>query len=89
MASPLDPQSGYTATFANVTASGDTELVGAVSGQRIYVVWVMADNKGAAVITIHLRSNNTPITSDKDLAADGGGFAFNPPTSLLLVIPSL
>lgn len=74
---PLDPQSGYTATFANVTASGDTQLVAAVAGQRIYVLWAFADNKGSSVITIHLRSNDTPITSDKDLAADGGGFTMD------------
>lgn len=74
MANPLDPQSGYTTTFANVTASGDTQLVAAQTAARIYVTEVIASNQGSSVIAIHFRSNDTVITSNKDLAADGGGF---------------
>ena len=77
MLNPLDPQSGYTIGFTNVTASGDTELVAAIAGHRIRLLWAVITNQGAAVIGVHLRSSATPITSTHDLAADGGGFVLN------------
>lgn len=68
----------YATAFANPTASGDTQLVAAVAARRIRVLWAVVTNKGASVISVHLRSASTPITATHDLAADGGGYSIAP-----------
>lgn len=67
----------HNTTFLNATASGDTQVVALTVGQRIRVVWLIISNQGASVIAVHLRSANTAITGNIDLAADGGGFTIN------------
>lgn len=67
----------HNTTFLNATASGDTQVVALVAGQRIRVVWLIISNQDSAVIAVHLRSDNTAITGNIDLAADGGGFTMN------------
>lgn len=68
----------YATAFVNATASGDTEVVAAVTGRRIRVLSALLTNKDASVVAVHLRSADTPITATHDLAADGGGFAAMP-----------
>ena len=69
----------YQRGFANLTNSGDTELVAAVSGSKILLVWAKVINQGASVIALHFRSNDTAISANDDLAADGGGWYCAPP----------
>lgn len=64
----------YKTALLNATASGNTELVAAVTGRRIRVVGLLVTNEGAAVIAFKLQSATTDITATHDLAADGGGF---------------
>lgn len=59
--------------FVNATAVGNTEVVERVEGKKIRVVSYTLNNGGTAVATVHFRSGSRPISSTKDLAADGGG----------------
>mgnify|MGYP001567471915 CR=1 FL=1 len=63
----------YKTEWVNATAAGDTQVVERVEGKKIRGVAFSLNNGGGSVATIHFRSNQRPITSDKDLAADGGG----------------
>lgn len=63
----------YKAAFANATVSGNTAVVAAVAGKKIRVLGYSLNNGGAFVITVNFQSGTTAISSNKDLAADGGG----------------
>lgn len=59
--------------FVNATRAGNNEVVERVVDKKIRVVAYSLNNGGAAVATVHFRSGSRPISSTKDLAADGGG----------------
>ena len=60
----------------DATASGNTQVVAAVSGNRIRVVSVLVTNKASTLRKVHFRSGaTTEITATHAAAADGGGFA--------------
>jgi hypothetical protein len=63
----------YKTDFVNATLAGDTEVVESVDGKRIRTFGYALNNGGSSVATVHFRSGTRPISSDKDLAADGGG----------------
>ena len=64
---------GYKTEFVDATVAGSTEVVERVEGEEIFVVGYALNNGGAAVATVYFRSGTRRISSDKDLAADGGG----------------
>ena len=63
----------YKTEFVNATAAGNTEVVERVVDRKIQVVAYTLNNGAASVATVHFRSGSRAISSDKDLAADGGG----------------
>ena len=63
----------YLTFFVNATRSGNNEVVERVVDKKIQVVGYVLNNGNAAVATVHFRSGTRPISSTKDLAADGGG----------------
>ena len=81
VAAGLDSTSGRDGTtllaiktaFLNATDIGDSQIVALVTVKKIRVLGYTLSNGGASVATVHFRSGTTPICSNKDLAADGGG----------------
>mgnify|MGYP001596891066 CR=1 FL=1 len=63
----------YETFFVNATGAGDTEVVERVPDKEIWVIGYSLNNGGASVARVHFRSETRPISSNKDLAADGGG----------------
>ena len=61
--------------FANATASGNTQVVAAVSGRKIRVLWVLVGNSGTAVVDVNFQSSTSAITATQPLAVDGGFMA--------------
>ena len=57
----------------NATASGNTQLVAAVTGKRIRVINCIVTNGGGSSITVKWQSATTDITAAYLLAATGGG----------------
>jgi len=57
--------------------SGNTELVAAVTGKRIKVVWVLMTNAGASNVSVKFQSATTDITLVHELASEGGGWSMN------------
>ena len=61
----------------NATGSGNTELVGAVSGFKIRVIGLVVTNRAASTIAVKFQSASSDITGSGPhvLAVDGGGWA--------------
>ena len=59
----------------DATASGNTQVVAAVSGKKIRVVSVLVTNKASAKRTVKFQSSTTNITASHMVAADGGGYS--------------
>lgn len=62
----------FSTALLNATNSGNTELVAAVSGQRIRVLWVLVTNNSASTNTVHFQSATTRITADHRLLEGAG-----------------
>ena len=73
----------YKVAFANLTTSGNTQLVAAVSGKKIQVIGDKVVNSGASVIAFKYQSGTTDIEPTDDLAADGGGWTRHPARGFL------
>ncbi len=61
----------------DATASGNTQLVAAVTGKKIVVVSYLVTNEGSATIKVNFQSATTELTGSHMLATDGGGHARN------------
>ena len=70
-------QSNYQQAFLAATASGNTQIVAAVSGRRIRVLWIQTTNAGGTANRVRLQSDTTNITAQHDTAPDGGGWNLN------------
>ena len=65
----------YLTALVNATASGNTQVVAAVTGERIRVVGLIVSNRGTADVSINFQSATTAVSATWMLAANGGGIA--------------
>ena len=63
--------------FVNATAAGNTQVIAAVSGRKLRVLWALVGNSGTAVVDVNFQSSASAITATQPLAVDGG-FMSNP-----------
>ena len=61
----------------NATASGNTELVAAVSGSKIRVIGLVVTNRSSSTVNVKFQSaaNDMVGSGAHTLAVDGGGWA--------------
>lgn len=64
----------FSTALLNASASGNTEFVAAVTGQRIRVLWAIVTNNSSTTNTVHFQSATTRITADHRLL-EGAGWA--------------
>ena len=67
----------YKKADVDATASGNTQVVAAVTGKRIRVVGVIVTNKNGSLATVKFQTATTDITAAHGLAASGGGYTRN------------
>ena len=61
--------------FVNATAAGNTQVIAAVTGKKLRVLWVLVGNSGSAVVDVNFQSSASAITATQPLAVDGGFMA--------------
>lgn len=70
-------RSDYLQATVAATTSGNTQVVAAVAGRTIRVLWVLVTNAGSAANRVRFQSATTSITAHHDTAPDGGGWFCN------------
>lgn len=67
----------YQQAIVAATTSGNTQVVAAVAGRTIRVLWVLVTNAGSAANRVRFQSATTSITAQHDTAPNGGGWFCN------------
>lgn len=63
----------FRTALVNATASGNTEVVAAVTGKKIRVINYLVTNDDASKVRVHFQSATTAISATQTCAPTGGG----------------